>query len=261
MIRVGMSTAAFYGWRETDDHALRLSRMALDVCEVFLETHSEYSSEFGALVRRNLGDLPCASVHAKGTQFESDLFGQSARQVQDALNIFTGVCNAGQALGAKWYVMHGPGTINTPRRPHQIRGLTDRIPQMQAIAAARGIEVLWENVSWCSMRSPEDVHSVRELLPGMGFVLDVKQAYRAGSTPEAILAAMGPQIRHVHALDMDADGRLVLPGQGMTDWRALVAQLRDQGFDGAVILEPYAGMAADDGALQQSVDFLRNVFA
>lgn len=258
-MRIGMSSAAFYGLLETEEQALHLRDFPLDACEIFLETYSEYTADFGRLVRRNLGEIPCASVHPKGTQFEADLFGRSKRQVADALRLFTGVCDAGQALGAGIYVLHGPGTINTQRRPDQIGDLVERIGQMQAIARARGLQVCWENVSWCSMRTPEDVAIVRRLLPDMGFVLDVKQAYRAHTAPGEVLSAMGARIRHVHALDMTADGRLALPGCGMTDWRALAHQLRDQGFDGAVLIEPYAGMADDDG-LRRSLTYLHEAF-
>lgn len=260
-MRIGLSSAAFYGRMETEEMAHRLRKFPLEVCEIFLETHSEYSADFGSIVRENLGGLPCVSVHPKGTQFEPDLFGQSKRQVADALDIFARICDAGGVLGARYYVLHGPGTINTQRRPGEIRDLLPRMAQMQQIAAQRGMQVLWENVSWCSMRTAEDVQAVRALLPEMGFVLDVKQAYRAGTTPQAILAAMGEHIRHVHALDMDEDGRLVLPGQGgMTDWRALKKQLTDQGYDGAVILEPYTVQPEDEDALRQSVCWLREIF-
>lgn len=260
MMRLGLSSAAFYGRMETEEMALHLRDFDLDVCEVFLETFSEYSAEFAQVVHGNLGGLPVTSVHPKGTQFEPDLFGQSKRQVADALRFFAGVCDAGQTLGAKYYVLHGPGTINTQRRPDTLPELHERLGQMTAIASARGMSVLWENVSWCSMRLPEDVKIVRQLLPELGFVLDVKQAYRAHSTPGALLAAMGDRIRHVHALDMDADGRLVLPGHGLTDWALLARQLRDVGYDGAVILEPYTVAEHGEDDLRRSLDFLRRIF-
>lgn len=260
-MRVGLSSASFYGRMETEEMALHLRDFPLETCEIFLETHSEYNADFGCVVRENLDGLPCVSVHPKGTQFEPDLFGQSKRQVADALDIFTRICDAGGVLGAKYYVMHGPGTINTQRRPEQIRDLIPRMAQLQTIAAAHGMQVLWENVSWCSMRTPEDVQAVRTLLPEMGFVLDVKQAYRAGATPQAVLAAMGERIRHVHALDMDADGRLNLPGEGgMTDWPALKKQLSDLGYAGAVILEPYTVQPEGEAALRRSLCWLRELF-
>lgn len=256
-MRLGLSSASFYGRLETEDAAQHLTDFVLDNCEVFLETFSEYSADFGRTVRTRLDSLPCDSVHPKGTQFEADLFGRSSRQRADALRIFTGVCDAGQALGAKYYVMHGPGMIISRVSPERIYLLSEIVPQLQFIAHARGMEVLWENVNWCAVSTPEDVRQLLRCLPEINFVLDVKQAFRAKQDPCALLSAMGSHIRHVHALDWDADGKLTLPGNGMMDWSRLMAQLRDQGYDGNVILEPYAWMAEDEDALRRSLDFLR----
>ena len=252
-----MSSAAFYGRMETEDQAALLRAFPVDVCEVFLETHSEYSAAFGALVRERLAGLPCLSVHPKGTQFEQDLFGRSARQAGDALAIFRHVCEAGQALGARYDVFHGPFSVSGPLRISAVYELGERLTRLRTIAADHGLELLWENVSWCALRRPEDVREIRAMFPDMGFVLDVKQALRAGVDPLDMLAAMGGQVKHVHALDMDAEGRLCLPGQGTVDWRALMGTLREQGYEGAVILEPYEQLSRDHDALRRSLDVLR----
>lgn len=254
-----MSSAAFYGHGETEDCAARLRAFELDTCEVFLETPGEYSGAFGQTVRNALGDLPCTSVHPLGTQFEPQLFGRAPRQVEDAFRCFRGVCDAGQALGASYYVFHGPFGAHGPLEPRRIYHLQENFFRMQEIASQRDLRVLWETVHWCSLRRPEDVRTLTELLPGIGFVLDVKQVLRSGSDLFEILAAMEDRICHVHALDMAADGTLCLPGEGAVDWQRLYAQLRDQGFDGAVILEPYENLTRDDERLRRSLGFLRSL--
>ena len=256
-MKLGMSSAAFYGQMETEDQAALLNQFPVEVCEIFLETHSEYTAPFGALVRERLAGLPCLSVHPKGTQFEQDLFGRSRRQEQDALKTFRGVCEAGQAMGARYYVFHGPFAVSGRLRPGAIFEVEGRMANLRAIAADHGLELLWENVSWCAMRDPEDVRQVMELLPDMGFVLDVKQALRAGVEPLRMLEAMGGRVRHVHVLDWDAEDRLRLPGQGTIDWRALIGALRAQGYDGAVVLEPYEWMTRDHDAVRRSLECLR----
>ena len=256
-MKLGMSSAAFYGQMETEDQAALLRDFPVDACEIFLETHSEYSAEFGALVRERLAGLPCLSVHPKGTQFEQDLFGRSRRQEQDALRTFRGVCEAGQALGARYYVFHGPFSVSGRLRPGGIVELEKRVGNLRAIAAEHGLELLWENVSWCTLQKPEDAREIAAAFPDMGFVLDVKQAMRAGVEPAAMLEAMSGHVRHVHALDWDAAGKLCLPGQGVVDWRALMGALRAQGYDGAVVLEPYEWLAHDRHALRRSLEHLR----
>ena len=251
-----MSSAAFYGQMETEDQAALLRQFPVEVSEIFLETHSEYTAAFGALVRERLAGMPCLSVHPKGTQFEQDLFGRSARQEQDALRTFRGVCEAGEALGAKYYVFHGPFAVSGRLRPGAIFA-AERVANLRDIAGEHGLELLWENVSWCAARDPEDVRDILSLFPDMGFVLDVKQAMRAGITPLAMLEAMSGHIRHVHALDWSEQGRLCLPGQGVLDWREIADALRAQGYDGAVVLEPYEWMTDDREAVRQSLAYLR----
>ncbi len=256
---IGLSSAAFYGRMETDDAAAYLADFPADCCEIFLQTPSEYTRAFGETVARQLQGVQCVSVHAKGTQFEPDLFGRSRRQVEDAMGIFAGVCDAGQAMGAKYYVFHGPGTAHHDMQPGDIHALQERFARMQAIAAERGMEVLWENVSWCTLRTPENARQLKALLPGLHFVLDVKQAFRSGVDWRAMLQAMGEDIRHVHVLDWDEQGRVCLPGNGVADWAELFRMLRQMGYGGDVILEPYEHLTRDESALRRSLMYLNGL--
>lgn len=252
-----MSCAAFYGRFETEDAAAHLRHFPLETCEVFIQTPSEYCAAFGRTVREKLGGLHCTSVHPLGTQFEQQLFGKSQRQVEDAFRLFTGVCDAGREMGARYYVFHGPFGVHAPLKLERIYRLPETFARMQEIAAARGMTVLWENVHWCSLRGPEEIRTLIQLLPEIQFVLDTKQAHRAGFTPEEMLEAMGSRVKHVHALDIAADGALCLPGEGAIDWRGMMRQLKALDFDGSVILEPYDYLARDEAALTRSLTFLR----
>lgn len=258
---IGLSSAAFYGRLETEDAAAHVLDFPVQACEVFLETHSEYCESFGREVRRRLGALPCPSVHAKGTQFEPDLFGRSHRQAEDALRIFTGVCEAGEALGAGYYVFHGPGNARNALPPDKVNALQERFGRMREIAGQHGMEILWENVSWCSIRTPEDVNRARELLPGLHFVLDIKQAQRGGVDVVDMIHAMGRDICHVHVLDWDGQGNLCLPGEGVADWPRLLRELKNVGYDGTILLEPYEYLARDESALRRSLEYLHGLIS
>ena len=98
---------------------------------------------------------------------------------------------------------------------------------------------------------------MRELLPEQGFVLDLKQAYQMGVTSAEMIAAMGPHLKHLHVLDWNAAGELVLPGEGVNDFAALFRLLKKTGYQGAVILEPYAAQTRDDARLRASLTYLR----
>ena len=260
-MKLGLTSAAFYGRMETEDAAAFLQAFGLDTCEVFLETPSEYTADFGQLVRGKLGALGCTSVHPKGTQFEPDLFGQSARQRDDALSIMRGVMDAGQVLGAKYYVFHGPVSVVGRITLDKIRLLEKRFGAMQDMAHARGMEILWENVYYGAVSGIEDFREICTRMPGTGFVLDLKQAWRGHVDPMDVVREMGPHIRHVHILDRDENGNICLPGEGQFDFAALLEQLKAHGFDGSVIIEPYAYQTTDIDAVKRSVGYMREIIA
>ena len=260
MMRVGLSSAAFYGVMETEKAAARLLTLPVDVCEIFLETHSEYRAPFGRKVRRALGTLPCKSIHTKGTQFEPDLFGASPRQRKDAFRILEGALDCGAALGASCYVFHGTPDYRGGLTPLKIPRLAQTLQEMCRMSAERGISLCWENVFWCALKTPEDAKVLLEACPEIYFVLDIKQAILAGQDPLAFPPVMGSRLKHIHVLDRDKDGRLCLPGQGQFDFYALYQALLNIGYEGEIILEPYPAQAGDEEALRKSLDYLRSIF-
>ncbi len=259
-MRLGISSAAFYGRMETDDAAIHVSRLPLDTCEVFLETASEYTLPFADGLRRALGAFPVASVHPMGTQFESQLFGKSSRQVSDAFRVFESVCAAGEALGASYYVFHGPFSVHGHLPPSRIYCLEERLAQLRSIAMRHHLTILWETVSWCSIASPADAEALLQRIPDAEFVLDIKQMHQANIDPFDMLSIIGHRVRHLHLLDWTEAGQLVLPGQGIFDFPRLAQALDDIGYDGALILEPYARQTEDEQSLLESIAYLRRVF-
>lgn len=257
-MRIGLSTAAYYGRLETEDAAAKVSALGLPCCEVFLETYSEYTPAFGAVVRDKLGDTQAVSIHCKTQHFESDILGQSARQRADAYALMERFLDAGQLLGAGLYVYHGPANLRGST-PDFVRW-QEAIARVIDMAAARGIAFCWEVVSWCHLNSPQRVQLFQQLWPSLGFVLDIKQVLQLRQNPLDYVRAMGKALRHVHVLDMDTNGRLVLPGQGITDFSALATALRDVGYTGDIILEPYASLAENDDEILACIDWLRRVF-
>lgn len=256
-MRLGLSTAAFYGHDNTEELAANMDAWSVDTCEVFLETFSEYSAAFGRQVREALHGLPCASVHPMSSQFEAQLYAVNPRQRADALSVFENVCETGEALGARYYVHHGAFRMRGPQRVDAIYQLVERVGEQQEIAHRHGLEMLWENVSWCALRTPEDVAYMRRVLPEQGFVLDVKQATACGVSPAEMAEAMGDRLKHLHLMDRSADGSLCLPGEGVVNWAALRETLRVLHYEGAAILEPYEQQARDAERLKRSLDFLR----
>ena len=253
-MQLGLSTAAFYGRWETEEAAA-----AIAAYPVFLQTVSEYEPAFAKLVRRNLGGIPCTSMHPSGIQFENQMFGRSARQRRDAFDLYRRTLDAAASLGASYYVYHGRSTALLSPLPFSLEANLDMMGQMREEAAQRGIEVAWENVSWCQLTNCERIHAVKEAMPDVRFTLDVKQAMRAGEDPVLMAKTMGDRLVNVHVCDWDKHGKLCLPGEGCFRFDLLAQTLREMGYEGPVVLEPYLALIQSDDALRASVHYLRNV--
>ena len=189
-MKIGLSSAAYYGQLETDEAAAHIAELPLDTCEVFLETPSEYTTDFTFRMRYNMNNFPVTSVHPLGTQFEPQLFGRAARQSDDAFAMFANVCRAAESLGAAYYIFHGPFGVRGHLSPANIPFLEERFDQMRERAARHHLRVLWESVSWCSVATPEDVRLLLKRIPDVEFVLDTKQVHQAGVDPLDMLRAM-----------------------------------------------------------------------
>lgn len=255
-MKLGISTAAFYGRWETEEAALHIAGLPVDCAEVFLQSQSELSAEFAALVRENLGGAACVSVHPP-IGFENYMARRPARQKRDAFDQFRRVLDAGAALGAKTYVYHGRSTPLLKALPWDLAWNVEALLPMCEEAAQRGMVIGWENVSWCQLTDPDRVLEARKALPQVRFTLDIKQAMRAGCDPMAFVRAMGSQLGHVHVCDWREDGTLCLPGEGSFPFDKLMESLREVGYDGPIVMEPYLKLIESDEALLRSLAFMR----
>ena len=257
-MQLGISTAAFYGRWETEEAAAQIAKLPLDCAEVFLQSDSEDTKEFAALVRRNLGGIPCTSVHPTGG-YENYMARRPARQMRDAFDKFRGILDAGAALGAKVFVYHGRSTPMLTPIPWDLRWNIEALVPMCEEARRRDMVIGWENVFWCQLTEPARVLEAKNALPHVRFTLDIKQAMRAGCDPIEFVYAMGDRLCNVHICDWKEDGALCLPGEGIFDFEALLKALRCVKYDGPVVMEPYQKLIQSDEALRRSIAYMKNI--
>lgn len=256
-MRLGLSTAAYFGRYETEDAATQMRRFDIDCAEVFLQTSSEYTKAFAMQVKECLQGIPVASVHPLGTAYENALFSRSARQKADAFATYDAVLDAAEVLGADMYVYHGNHTAKGVALQPDFARYAPSLAQMVERAGAHGLRLCWENVWWCVMNTPERVERVRTLYPDIGFVLDIKQAMQSGVDAIDFLPAMGERLMNVHVCDYDANGKLCMPGEGIYDFKRLMRALAHSGYTGAIILEPYSDLFTQDAQMERALEVLR----
>ena len=175
-MKIGLSTAAFYGRWETEEAAAHLSDYGAECAEAFLQTRGEMTRGFAEDVRQKLDGIPCTSMHPKGTLFENELFGRSPRQQAEGWDFFRRALDAAAELGAAYYVYHGWHSSTGSKMTFDAQKNADSVGKMPMEAATRGIRVAWENVSWCQLTTPERVTEMRRWLPDIGFTLDERIA-------------------------------------------------------------------------------------
>ncbi|MDL2234890.1 sugar phosphate isomerase/epimerase [Christensenellaceae bacterium OttesenSCG-928-L17] len=265
-MEVGLSTASFFGKYDLEDIPARIHAIGADVCEVFLNTFSEYQPSFIELLRARILEegLRVFGVHPMSVQFESQLFSIYTRQRTDAEELFEQVLRAGARLGATCYVMHGPAGMYGAAKNVQLERIGPMLQKLCERAGEHGITIAWENVSWCLFSRPE---VGKELLAATGaddlrFTLDVKQAARSGYAPEDYVRAMGGRLMNVHLCDylLREGGGIYprLPGKGVCDYTALRAALQEVNYKGPAFLEVYSDLYEEEEALQESFAYVRH---
>ncbi len=89
------------------------------------------------------------------------------------------------------------------------------------------------------------------------FVLDTKQAIRAGEDIFNIVDTLGDRIVHVHYSDNTPEKDCLLFGRGSFDFEKFKSKLAAKGFDGALTLEVYRGDFKDADELAASYELMR----
>ncbi|MEN6594290.1 MAG: sugar phosphate isomerase/epimerase [Clostridiaceae bacterium] len=259
-MEIGLSTASYFNKLQIEDAALDIARHQVPLCEVFLNTYSEYEPAFVSLLAERLraGNVAVFSIHPMSMQFEPQLFSVHPRQRADAWRVYEQVLADGQTLGARHYVMHGPARLFGGVKNIQLARVAPIFVELIQLARSYGIQLTLENVSWCVFNEPE--YGLR-LLEAIGsedvkFTLDVKQAVRSGFDPLDFIRAVGSQIVNVHLCDAtkleSGAVRYDMPGFGAYDFDRMFTALANVGYRGPAFIEVYSDMYDEIPTLYES---------
>ena len=261
-MQIGISTASLFDRLDNEQALPYLSTQGVPCAEVFLTSFSEYSREFGELLAKGRGQVRVHSIHDLNTQFEPQLFNSNPRVKKDAFDWLEKVMQAGNALDAKYYTFHGIARVK--RSSHS--GLNDNFAnigqgflEIYEFCQKFGIRLCLENVEWASYNRVGVFSKIRERVPQIGGVLDIKQARISGYDYRDYLNEIGQNLTHVHISDIDENGKIRLPGKGVFDFDELVCRLSCVGFDGPLIIEVYKDSYAHTCELKPSLDYMNEI--
>jgi sugar phosphate isomerase/epimerase len=258
-MRAGVSTASLFLRENTEDALPLLEELGVKTAEVFLTSFSEYGYPFADVLKERKGNLHINSVHDLNTGFEPQLFAAHPRVRADAFAWLEKVLQSANALDAPYYTFHGTARVKRATRmpgadnfPKMIEGFA----RILDLCRVHGVTLCLENVEWATYNRPSVFTTLAQELPELRGVLDIKQARISGYPYEEYLTEMGNRLAYAHLSDIDDQGKMCLPGQGCFDFDTLVKQLKDVGFDGALLLEVYAENFTDPVELKQSCDYV-----
>lgn len=260
-MEIGISTASFFRKQYNEDALVTLNEMDSRVCEVFLETFCEYTPEYGELLKSRKGNLKVHSIHTLNTHFEPQLFSDNARAYDDAVKIFKDTLYVAKLLGAHNYTMHGRARFKQNMKFDNYIDIGKRFAELTEITGEYGVNLCIENVAWAFYNQVGFFGKIKDYAPNLKACLDIKQAFDSGYTWQEYFAETGDRLKTVHLSDRDENGRLCLPGKGIFDFETLFKTLKNNGFDGNMLIEVYDENFKTVDELKRSLDYLRDIAA
>jgi len=233
---IGLSTAAFYPTHLTEDALTAIAELGFRVAEIFLQTDQEYTSAFGIELdrrRRSLG-LYVHSLHLHTSYF--DLWASYPRMIRETRDRFLRLLEIAARLQACALTWHGLryGVNN----PHLVDDFFESATWAGEQAQAAGVTLCLENVSWCYLRTPEQVATIRQAGLPVNFTFDAFQAGESAIDPAALIHAMNGRLATVHLSDYSPGAvRHLPPGTGALDWPSILRALQDVNYSGPLIIE------------------------
>lgn len=256
-MQVGISTASLFQRKHTEEAIEFLAKNNVPCAEVFLESYCEYKAEYGDLLKRMKGEMPVHSLHVLTTQFEPQLYSLNDRAKKDSFELLDSAMQVANKIGAKYYTFHGgarfkktPFTIDYER----VGKITQEIVE---VCSKHGVTLAYENVHWGYYNYIGFFENVKKYAKGLKATLDIKQARQSGISYQDFINEMGEDIVTVHLSDVNENGKMCLPGKGVTDFSDLFSRLNDAGFDGALILEVYKNDFETYEELFSSLEYIK----
>lgn len=259
MVKTGISTASLFGRFKTEDALKELNESGVKTAEVFLESYCEYNEKFAKLLNKRKGDTKVHSVHVLTTQFEPQLYSLNERAQKDSFLLLERTMKAAKRLGAENYTFHGVAVFKKFSAPPDIERHAQITQRIIDLCAKYGVSLAYENVQWSYYNRLGFFDELKKRTKGLKATFDIKQARRSDLPYEKLIEEMGSDMVTAHLSDIDENGRMCLPGKGVTDFADVFARLKDVGFDGAILIEAYQNDFKELSELYESLYYLENL--
>lgn len=254
---VGASTSCLFPML-TEKALDRLVEMRVPNIEVFFNSRSEVEPDFAKRLKASADSIGAriVSVHPYTSESEGvSFFGNYSRRFDDETEEYRRYFEAARIMGAEIFVFHGARSF----LPLERGFYWERFAKLRDAARQEGVILCQENVARCHSGSVDFIREMKAAIPDVGFVLDSKQAKRAGREPLEMLNAMGKNLAHLHISDFTEECECLPPGHGSFDTVGFLRRLKESGYSGAVMTELYRWNFERDEEIGESVFMLKNL--
>lgn len=237
-MKTGISTACLYP--ELLENALKsILERGVKALEIFVNTNSELDEKY----LKNLKAMSdsygaeIVSLHPFTCGIEPMMFFTPyQRRFEDILEYYKLYFEAMNILGAGIFVFHGNNKQNT----YPDDKYFERYLSLYNLGKQFGITVAHENVERCTGGNLSFLSKMSETLGDSAkFVLDLKQARRAGENPNDFIKALKNNVIHIHYSDGGVNGECLKYGEGEFDNITFIDSLRQNNYKNSIILELY----------------------
>ena len=238
MIRAGVSTACFYP-KLLEEAVYDLAVNGINYIEIFINADCELTKPYISGIADTLKrfEVTCRSLHPYTSPLEPMLFFSGySRRLKDGIEYYKKYFNAMNILGAEIFVFHGNKKIAqlSPENYCECYG------KLVETGKQFGITVAQENVSRCQSGSLEFMNRMSEIMgDDAKFVLDTKQAVRAGENSFDIVRKLKGKIVHIHMSDHGEMGDCLQIGKGRFNVKQLIKLVSQENPDISIMLELY----------------------
>lgn len=254
----GVSTACLYP-QPLEESLYNLAVNGVSCAEIFINSHSELKKSFSHNIAEMLRrfDMKCVSVHPFTCEIETMMFfSDYERRIDDILEYYKLYFDFMNAVGAEIFVFHGGKTGSGKNRDFYC----ERYSRLWRLGREFGVKTAIENVSRCQSASSSFIREISNMLGNeFAFVLDTKQAVRAGENPFNFVDAVGKNLAHVHISDSGEYGDCLPIGKGRFKFKNFFEKINSYNPECSVVLELYRSGFGGIGELISNYNVLENM--
>lgn len=254
----GISTSCLYPM-QTEKSLETLGKTGVKTCEVFLNSISETTPAFAALLNeiKNEYGMEITAVHPFSSFSETFmLFGEYERRYLDVVEFYRRCFEVTVMLGADISIVHGMRTVG--KLPHEI--YFERFASLIEDGKKFGVRVAQENVNGHFSANPDFLRKMKNALgDDFSLVFDVKQAVRSGNDPYLFAEEFKNDIVRIHISDNNSESDCLPPGKGEFDFKKLFSVMDSVNYAGDYIIELYREGFGTVDELKESFEYLQRL--